>query len=141
MITKALLPEMRERKWGRLIYIGSIFGLEAEASSVIQSTLRAGLNAFAKCIATEFAVDGITSNVICPGYFDTPLVRELAAKYADESKTSIDSILDSWRNFAPCNKFGKPEDLASLIAFLSSPKAEFINGTTIVADGGAIKQY
>jgi 3-oxoacyl-[acyl-carrier protein] reductase len=140
-LTRALLPQMRQRQYGRLIFIGSIFGLEPEQSSVVQSTLRTGLNAFSKCVATEAAADGVTSNVICPGYFDTPLVASLAQKYAEESGVSVADVLNDWRNFAPCRKFGKPEDLGAFVSLIASPKGEFINGTSIVIDGGAIRQY
>jgi 3-oxoacyl-[acyl-carrier protein] reductase len=140
-LTRGLLPQMRERKYGRLIFIGSIFGLEPEQSSVVQSTLRTGLNAFSKCIGTEAAADGVTSNVICPGYFDTPLVTSLAQKYADEAGVPVGRILDDWKNCAPSGRFGRPEDLGAFVALLASPRGEFFNGTSIVIDGGAIKQY
>lgn len=140
-LTRALLPQMRQRRYGRLIFIGSIFGLEPEQSSVVQSTLRTGLNAFSKCIGTEAAADGVTSNVICPGYFDTPLVTSLAEKYAQEAGVPVAQILNDWKNFAPSKKFGKPEDLGAFVSLLASPRGEFFNGTSIVIDGGAIKQY
>lgn len=140
-LTRGLLGDMRKRKYGRLIFIGSIFGLEPEQSSVVQSTLRTGLNSFSKCIATEAAADGVTSNVICPGYFDTPLVTTLAQKYADEAGVPLQQILDDWKNFAPSKRFGRPDDLGAFVALLSSPRGEFFNGTSIVIDGGAIKQY
>jgi 3-oxoacyl-[acyl-carrier protein] reductase len=140
-LARGLLDDMRSRNYGRLIFIGSIFGLEAEKSSVVQSTLRTGLNALSKCIATEAAADGVTSNVICPGYFETPLVTNLAQKYADEAGVPLQNVLDDWKNFAPSKKFGKPEDLGAFIAFLASPRGEFVNGTSVVVDGGAIRQY
>lgn len=140
-LTRALLPQMRQRQYGRLIFIGSIFGLEPEQSSVVQSTLRAGLNSFSKCIGTEAAADGVTSNVICPGYFDTPLVASLAAKYAEEAGVPVAQILNDWRSFAPSKKFGRPEDLGAFVSFLASPRGEFFNGTSIVIDGGALRQY
>lgn len=140
-LTRALLPQMRQRRYGRLIFIGSIFGLEPEQSSIVQSTLRTGLNAFSKCIGTEAAADGVTSNVICPGYFDTPLVTSLAAQYADEAGVPVAQILNEWKNFAPSKKFGRPEDLGAFVSLLASPRGEFFNGTSIVIDGGAIRQY
>ena len=140
-LTRELLPRMRERKYGRLIYIGSIFGLQPEKSSVIQSTLRTGLNAFAKCVATEAAADGVTANVICPGYFDTPLVRELAKQYAETGNVPVETVLKEWEAFAPSKKFGKPSDLGAFTAFLASPRGEFVNGTALTIDGGAIGQY
>ncbi len=141
LLTRLLLDEMRSNKYGRIIFIGSIFGLEPEQTSVVQSTLRTGLNALAKCIATEVAGDGVTVNVICPGYFDTPLVRALAQQYADSQNDSVDNILRSWADYAPSKRFGKPDDLGSLVAFLASDKAEFITGTSITIDGGAVRQY
>lgn len=140
-LTQAFLPQMRADNYGRLIYIGSIFGLEAEKSSIIQSTLRTGLNAFAKCVATEAACDGVTANVICPGYFHTPLAVELAEKYAREAGKTAGEVINDWKNLAPAKKFGKPEDLGALVAFLSSKHGEFINGTSMTIDGGLIKQY
>jgi 3-oxoacyl-[acyl-carrier protein] reductase len=140
-LSRGLLEGMRERKYGRLIFIGSVFGIEPEQSSVVQSTLRTGLNSFSKCIGTEAAADGVTSNVICPGYFETPLVTNLAQKYADEAGVPLQQILDGWKNFAPSKKFGKPEDLGAFVSLLASPRGEFFNGTSIVIDGGAIKQY
>lgn len=131
----------RARKYGRIIFIGSISGLEPEVTSVVQSTFRTGLNAFAKCVATEVAADGVTVNVICPGYFDTPLVRELAQQYATTQNAPVESVLKDWAQYAPAKRFGKPDDLGSLVAFLASPKAEFMTGTTVTVDGGAVRAY
>lgn len=141
VLTRLVLPAMKKQKFGRIIFIGSIFGLEAESSSVVQSTLRTGLNAMAKCIATEVAEDGVTVNVICPGYFETPLVENLALQYADAQNTTQANVLEDWRKYSPVKRFGKPEDLGALVAFLSSPKAEFITGTTVTIDGGAVRKY
>jgi 3-oxoacyl-[acyl-carrier protein] reductase len=140
-LSRLVLKGMKEKKYGRIIYIGSIFGIEPEYSSVVQSTLRTGLNALSKCIATEVASYGITVNVICPGYFDTPLVRELAKKYAVSEHVSVDEILSSWAAHSPVKKFGNPEDLGALVALLASPRGEFITGTTITIDGGAVKRF
>lgn len=85
-LTRELLPRMKENGYGRLIYIGSIFGLEPEASSVIQSTLKTGLNALSKCIATEMGPYGITSNVLCPGYFSTPLLEHVAQQICQKEQ-------------------------------------------------------
>lgn len=142
MLTRALLPDMRRNKFGRLIYVGSIFGLEAESSSIIQSTFRTGINAFSKCIAQGAAIDGVTANVLCPGYFDTPLLGDLAKTLAEESPgNTVETLLDSWKRVSPARKFGKPEDFGAFACFLASPRGEFINGTSIALDGGSLKQY
>ena len=140
-LTRGVLPQMKSQGFGRLIYIGSVFGLEPEVSSVIQSTLRTGLNAFSKCVATENAKYGVTANVVCPGYFDTPLCRDLAGKYASEQGKSSETILDIWKSIAPIGEFGDPDDLGSLVAYLSSARAKFITGTSIAIDGGFLRHY
>jgi 3-oxoacyl-[acyl-carrier protein] reductase len=141
-LTRALLPDMRKNKYGRLIYVGSIFGLEPESSSIIQSTYRTGINAFSKCIAEEAAIDGVTANVLCPGYFETPLLADLAGTLANESKEdSVESLLEDWKAISPAKKFGKPDDFGAFVSFLASPRGEFINGTSIALDGGSLKQY
>jgi len=139
-LTRAVIPSMRQRGYGRLVYIGSIFGLEAEASSVIQSTFRAGLNNFAKCIAVEEAFNSITANVICPGYFDTQLVRDLAKQYADEFNTPVASVIDEWKAFSPMKRFGNPADIGAYVTFLCSDYGRFMSGSAIHIDGAAIKR-
>jgi len=141
LLTRLCLDAMKKRRFGRIIFIGSIFGLEPEASSVVQSTLRTGLNALSKCIAAEAAPKGVTSNVIAPGYFDTPLVQDLAQRYATEAGVTQNDVLTEWKHASPVQQFGKPEDLGALVCFLASPRAAFLTGTTIVMDGGALKQY
>lgn len=140
-LSRRFLPAMRERGYGRLIFIGSIFGLEPEVSSVIQSTFRTGLNALSKCIATENAAHGITANVICPGYFDTPLVGKLAGQYAETQKKDVSAVVEEWKTYAPTKNFGEPDDLGRLVAFLASPHAAFLTGTSLTFDGGAVRQY
>ncbi len=140
-LARGVLAGMRERRYGRLVFIGSIYGLEPEPTSVVQSTLRSGLNALSKCIATEAAADGVTANVICPGYFDTPLVADLARRWAAETGCMPQTVLDEWRDVAPSKTFGRPDDLGALVAFLASPRGEFVNGTSIAMDGGAVRRY
>jgi 3-oxoacyl-[acyl-carrier protein] reductase len=138
-LSRRFLPP--EKGYGRIIFIGSIFGLEPEASSVIQSTFRTGLNALSKCIATENAAHGVTANVICPGYFETPLVTNLAGQYAQQQKKDTADVLEDWKSYAPVREFGDPDDLGRLVAFLSSPRAAFMTGTSVTFDGGAVRQY
>ena len=139
-LTNLLIPAMKMRQSGRLIYIGSIFGLEPETLSAIQSAFRTALNALVKCISNEVAPFGICANVICPGYFDTPLVRELAKSITNTPGLSQDPITD-WKNASPSKTLGDPDDLGALAAFLASPYAKFINGTTITIDGGLLRHY
>lgn len=133
------LPIMMQKGYGRIIVIGSIFGREHEESSVIQSTYRAGLHGLVKCIAREYAASGITANVVCPGYFDTPLVRNLAHQYAQERKLDDNIILDEWKNFSPSRRYGRFDEIGALVAYLASPSGGFTNGSAITIDGAATR--
>lgn len=140
-LPKLFIESMKANTFGRIIFIGSIFGLEPERSSVIQSTYRTGLNALSKCISLEYAEYGITSNVICPGYYKTPLVDNLALQYAKQENKTHGAILDDWKKYSPVKAFGNPDDLGAFVAFLCSPKAAFITGHSHVLDGGALHRY
>lgn len=140
-LTRAVLPHMINQKFGRLIYIGSVFGLQPEVSSVIQSTLRTGLNSFSKCVATENAEYGVTANVICPGYFDTPLCRNLSQQYAEQQNKTADQVWQAWKEVSPIKEYGDPDDLGALVAFLASSHAKFLTGTSLCIDGGFLKGY
>ncbi len=143
ILSQLLTPDMKLQNYGRLIYIGSVFGLEPEPTSVVQSTFRAGLNALAKCISSDVAPYGITANVVCPGYFDTPLVSELATQKASSlgNNRQVKRILRDWQTAAPSRRFGDPKELGALVAFLASPLAGFIQGTSLQIDGGLLHGY
>lgn len=140
-VSKLVLGEMKSRGFGRLVFIGSIWGLEPNPASVLQSTFKTALNALTKCIAEEYAAFGITANIICPGFIDTELVQELATELSDKEARKRESILDEWRAIAPAKTLGEPDDIGSLAAYLCSPQAQFINGTRLVIDGGTLRQY
>lgn len=133
------IPGMAEKEYGRIILIGSIFGREHEESSVIQSTYRTGLHGFAKCLAREYARYNITVNVVCPGYFDTPLVHRLAQQYADEKKVPVTNILDDWKTASPANRYGTLKEFGALVAYLASPLGGFVNGSAITIDGATTR--
>jgi 3-oxoacyl-[acyl-carrier protein] reductase len=138
-LTKLLVPGMRKRKSGHVIFLSSIFALEPHPSYVVSSTYRAGLSAFAKCLSREAAQDGVVVNVVAPGYFDTPLLEELAAKRAKALGTTSKSVLKEWAKLSPTGRLGSPEELGTLVCLLASAKTAFVQGITIPIDGGFMK--
>jgi NAD(P)-dependent dehydrogenase (short-subunit alcohol dehydrogenase family) len=130
---------MRQRRFGRIILLSSVFGEEPDESYVVSSTFRAGLRAFAKCLAREAGPDGVCTNVVCPGYFDTPLLTESAAANGGNQKTA-NELLGSWAALSPAKRFGIPSELGSLVAWLASSHASYVNGTAIAIDGGLMKR-
>ena len=138
-LTRAVVPGMIERKWGRIVYITSLAVKQPIDNLLISNTLRAGLTGFAKSISNDLAKHGLTINTVAPGYTETERLVHLAEVESKASGKSVQDIYAGWTANVPAGRLGKPEELAALIAFLTSEKAAYINGTTIQIDGGYIK--
>ena len=138
-LTRAVVPGMISRKWGRIIYITSVSVKQPIDGLIISNALRAGLTGFAKSISNELASSGITVNTVCPGYTNTDRLKQLAKNEVDATGKSTEEVYRKWTGMIPAGRVGRPEELAYLIAFLSSEKAAFITGTSIPVDGGFVK--
>jgi 3-hydroxybutyrate dehydrogenase len=136
-LTRAVLPGMRERGFGRIVNIGSIHSLVASPYKSAYVAAKHGLVGFSKVVALETATTDITINTICPTYVKTPLVdRQIAdqarARGIPESQVVSDVMLKPM----PKGVFITFEELAGITAFLMSPAARNITGHTIDVDGG-----
>ncbi len=135
--TKAVVPGMKSRKWGRIINIASAHGLVASPFKSAYVAAKHGLIGFTKTIALETAEDGITVNAICPGYVLTPLVE---AQIPDTAKargiTEDDVKRDVLLAAQPTKKFVTVEELAGLAVFLTTDAAASITGSALPVDGG-----
>ena len=138
-LTREVLEGMKERGWGRLIYITSIAVLQPVDDLIISNTYRAGLTGFCKTISNTYAQYGITANTVCPGYTATERLMDLAAKRAEAAGTTPEEAMAAFAAAAPAGRVGRPEELAALIAFLASERAAYITGTSIPVDGGVYK--
>ncbi|MCI2395436.1 acetoacetyl-CoA reductase [Aliiroseovarius sediminis] len=117
-------PGMRERKFGRIIVISSINGQKGQFAQVNYAATKAGDLGVIKSLAQEGARAGITANAICPGYIATEMVMAVPEKVRDSIIAGI-----------PAGRLGEPEEIARCVTFLASDDAEFINGSTISANG------
>jgi 3-oxoacyl-[acyl-carrier protein] reductase len=124
-VSKAAIRPMMKKRNGRIINIGSVVGSMGKAGQVYFATAKAGLLGFTKSFAREIASRGITVNTIAPGFIDTDMTQTLT----DEQKEGIFSQV-------PANRLGKPEEIASTVAFLASDAAAYITGETIHVNGG-----
>jgi 3-hydroxybutyrate dehydrogenase len=135
--TAAALPLMREAGWGRIVIIASAHGLTASPFKSAYIAAKHGQVGFAKTIALETAEEAITVNAICPGYVLTPLVEaqipDTMKQYDMDRETVIREVL---LDRQPSKAFATVEQIGGLVAFLCSPAAEQITGTTISVDGG-----
>jgi len=125
-LTTALLPAMRQRKWGRIVNISGSMeprGLNAAIAA------KGALHLWAKGLSCDIARDGVTLNTLQPGRIDSEQIREKLHPTEESRRTFIE------RNI-PIGFFGEPADIAHLVAFLASPAARYITGAVIPVDGG-----
>jgi len=137
MMTRAVLPGMRQRGFGRIVNIGSIHSLVASAYKSAYVSAKHGLLGFSKVIALETAETEITINTICPSYVKTPLVEKQIAKQAKEHGISQDEVIDEiMLKPMPKGKFITMAELYGIVAFLIGDSARNITGQVITVDGG-----
>jgi 3-oxoacyl-[acyl-carrier protein] reductase len=106
---------------------------------VLSNTVRPGVVGYAKTVSEEFAQDGITVNVICPGYMATDRVTELAETRAADSGATVAEVMEGLVGGIPAGRMGDPKELGDLVAFLASERAAYITGTTLQIDGGYVR--
>jgi 3-hydroxybutyrate dehydrogenase len=136
-LTRAVLPGMRQRGFGRIINIGSIHSLVASPFKSAYVAAKHGLVGFSKAIALETADADITINTICPSYVKTPLVENQIAEQARARGMSESEVVDRiMLQPMPKRVFIGIDELAGIATFLTSPAARNITGQTIVVDGG-----
>ncbi len=137
-IVRKALPGMYEGGWGRIINISSIHGHVASPYKSAYISAKHGLEGFSKTVALEGGARGVTSNCICPAYVRTPLVENQISDQARAHGISEDEVVEKIMLTEPAIKrLIEPKEVAELAAFLCAPDASFINGASIVMDGGA----
>jgi 3-oxoacyl-[acyl-carrier protein] reductase len=138
-MTRAVLPGMRERGWGRIINVTSITVKQPVDGLMLSNSLRAAVTGFARTLANEVAEAGITVNNILPGYTRTDRVEQLAHAAAKREGGSREQALSQWEKQIPMGRLGEPREFAALAAFLASDRASYITGQSIAVDGGWIR--
>lgn len=138
-LAQAAIPYMRRNGWGRIVCITSVSVKSPLPGMVLSNTVRPGVVGYAKTVAQEFAQDGITVNVICPGYMATDRVTELAETRAAASGQSVEEVVAGLVGNIPAGRMGDPKELGDLVAFLASERAAYITGTTTQIDGGYVR--
>jgi len=130
-LVSLLLPGMAERGWGRLILVTSIAGDLAVPNASSYVAAKGGLAALARALAVEFGAKGITSNALSPGFFATETNEEMIASANGEKH----------RERCPAKRWASPAEIAGAAIFLASPAASYVNGHTLIVDGGVSATY
>lgn len=138
-LTRGVMPDMKARKWGRILNITSIAAKQPVDGLMLSNSLRAAVTAFARTLANEVAPHGITVNNLLPGYTRTDRVVDLAAQMATSSGTTPEAVAGKWEAQIPMGRLGEPREFAALAAFLASDRASYITGQSIAVDGGWIR--
>lgn len=137
--TRAVLPGMKTRRWGRILNVTSIAAKQPVDGLMLSNSLRAAVIAFARTLANEVAADGITVNNLLPGYTRTERVVDLSSQISARENVDVASVFERWEREIPMRRLGEPKEFAALAAFLASDRASYITGQSIAVDGGWIK--
>ncbi|HKS89072.1 MAG TPA: acetoacetyl-CoA reductase [Stellaceae bacterium] len=123
--SRAVIEGMRERRFGRIVNIGSINGQAGQYGQVNYAAAKSGIHGFTKALAQEGAARGVTVNAVAPGYVDTEMVRAVPKDVLEKIVARI-----------PVGRLGKAEDIARTVLFLVADEADFITGSTLSVNGG-----
>lgn len=124
-MSKALVRGMTKSRWGRIISISSVVGSSGNIGQSNYAAAKAGLEGFSRALAMEIGSRGITVNSVAPGFIDTDMTRELGEEQTQALLSKI-----------PLGRYGSPDEIASVVAFLASEQAGYITGETIHVNGG-----
>jgi len=138
-LAKQVVPGMERKKWGRLIFITSTTLRQPIQNLVLSNTVRLSLAGLSKSLAIEYGGKGITSNGIMQGHILTDRQKEIAEDISRRTGKSMDDAMKQALAEVPLGRYGTPEEVGCLVAFLASDKARYVNGAMIPLDGGMIK--
>jgi len=138
-LARAVLPEMKERRWGRILNVTSITVKQPVEGLILSNAIRAGVTGFAKTLSNEAAPFGVTVNCLLPGYTRTERLVDLADAISRRTGGTTDEAYAAWESEIPMGRLGEPEELGALAAFLASEKAGYITGQSVAVDGGWIR--
>jgi meso-butanediol dehydrogenase/(S,S)-butanediol dehydrogenase/diacetyl reductase len=125
---KAAIPVMRGQGGGVIVNMGSLSGMAADYGFAAYNAAKAAVINYTRAVAIDHARENIRANVVCPGPIETPPKQKLKLPQAREI----------WQESVPMGRFGQPDEIASVVAFLASDDASYMTGATVVADGGLL---
>jgi NAD(P)-dependent dehydrogenase (short-subunit alcohol dehydrogenase family) len=138
LCTKAFLPAMVKRGWGRVVNVASVAGLSGGRYIAAYAASKHAVVGFTRCAALEVAAAGVTVNAVCPGYVDTEMTRESLERIAMKTGRSREQALEAVLTGTPQGRLITPDEVAFEVLRLCAEDAREINGQTIVLDGAGL---
>jgi NAD(P)-dependent dehydrogenase (short-subunit alcohol dehydrogenase family) len=136
--SRAVLPGMIARGFGRIVNVASTAGLKGYAYVTAYCAAKHALVGLTRALAAETARRGITVNAVCPGYTDTELVRDSIARVGAKTGRAHDDVLAEYTKDTPIGRLIRPEEVAAAVLYLCSPEAAAVTGTTLAVAGGEL---
>lgn len=141
VLTDALLPTMRQRRWGRILTVISSGVIQPIPILGISNTLRASLVGWSKTLSAEVAPDGVTANILVPGRIDTERVRLTDEANAAKLGISVDEAKKRSTATIPLGRYGTIEEFGAAAAFVASARASYMTGAMVRVDGGIVRSW
>jgi len=142
-VARAFIPQMQKLKWGRMILVASENAFQPYVEESPYNACKAAIINLAKCLSRAYSKENILINSISPAYIETPMTDAMMEDLAKERDTSVEKAVEWFvKNKRPhiaMQRRGKPEEVASVVAFLCSEHASYVNGANIRIDGGAVE--
>lgn len=142
-VCRAFIPQLREKGWGRIVLIGSENASQPYAEESPYNACKAGVVNLAKCLSRAYAAEGLRINTVSPAYIDTPMTDVMMDQLAEERDSSkaeaIQWFLKNKRPQIKTDRRGRPDEVASMIAFLCSERASYMTGANYRVDGGSVQ--
>ena len=140
-LSKLVLPDMKERNWGRIINISSVSVKTPVPGLFLSNSLRMGVLGWSKALSDEVASKGVTVNSVCPGSTRTARITNIFQSQSEAMGKTIEEIESHAAANIPMLRIGEPKELAALIAFLASERASYMTGLAIQVDGGSARTF
>ena len=135
---KTLLPRFRKQEYGRIVFVESISVKQPIENLVLSNSYRAAVAGFVKTLSQEVGKEGITLNLLAPGYHETDAVKRVIQKKSEVTGLAYDEVAKQMLAQVPVGRMGQPDEFAGLALWLLSPLSGYITGQTISVDGGRV---
>ena len=135
--SRRLLPEMRKKKWGRIVMVASGAAKYPNAALIDYGATKAAMISISKSLSRKYGADGVLVNSVLPGLIHTAMWERAASEIAEANETSMEKVIERNGRTVPVGRYGTSEEVAAVIAFLCSNAAGYVNGVSLEVDGGS----